>query len=291
MPQTLEALARHTQTLTSIRGIVHTMKTMSAINAVPYDHAAQSVQSYHQTILSGIKAFVANTGTFVLPIVPKAVKILVVFGSDHGLCGNYNEELALTVRTEASPGKSNADLICVGARMSAALKNQALYPVATLLPPASADGIGRLAINIVNLLDEMGGSAEQNRMSVKLIFTQRSSNGLREPIVRQLLPLEPSLLSAHNSLIWQSRSRPVYTMQATALLAALLRNHIFASIFQASAEAMVTENEARLSLMQQAEKAVEERLEEVGKQFRLARQDEITNELMDIIIGFEALQK
>ena len=80
-------------------------------------------------------------------------------------------------------------------------------------------------------------------------------------------------------------------MPAMPLLAALLRNHIFASVFQASAEAMVTENAARLALMQQAEQAVDDRLEEVGGQFRRVRQDEITNELMDIIIGFEALKK
>ena len=39
------------------------------------------------------------------------------------------------------------------------------------------------------------------------------------------------------------------------------------------------------------EQAVDDRLEEVGGQFRRVRQDEITNELMDIIIGFEALKK
>ena len=43
--------------------------------------------------------------------------------------------------------------------------------------------------------------------------------------------------------------------------------------------------------MQQAEQAVDDRLEEVGGQFRRGRQDEITNELMDIIIGFGALKK
>lgn len=37
--------------------------------------------------------------------------------------------------------------------------------------------------------------------------------------------------------------------------------------------------------------AVDDRLDEVGGQLRLVSQDEITNELMDIIIGFEALKK
>jgi F-type H+-transporting ATPase subunit gamma len=291
MTQTLETLSRRTATLTSIRGIVHTMKTMSAINAVPYEHAAQSVESYHQTVLSGLRAFVAKTGPIAMPVSVQAERILVVFGSDHGLCGNYNEVLAERARAEASRMAGGTRVLCVGARMSDALSDQGLSPEVTILPPASADGIGRLATDIVTRLDEIGGGDVHNRIAVTLAFTRRAGKGLREPVVSPLLPLAPSLLSDSGKAGWQSRSLPDYTMRATPLLAALLRNHIFASVFHASAEAMVTENAARLALMQQAEQAVDDRLDEVGGQFRLMRQDEITSELMDIIIGFEALKK
>ena len=291
MTQTLETLSRRTATLTSIRGIVHTMKTMSAINAVPYEHAARSVESYHQTVLSGLRAFVASTGPIAMPVAANAERILVVFGSDHGLCGNYNEVLAVTARTEASRMVGRTRVLCVGARMNDALSDQELSPEVTLLPPASADGIGRLASDLVTRLDEIGGGDVHNRIAVTLVFTRRAGKGQREPVVSPLLPLAPSLLSDPGRVGWRSRSLPDYTMRATPLLAALLRNHIFASVFEASAEAMVTENAARLALMQQAEQAVDDRLEEVGGQFRLVRQDEITSELMDIIIGFEALKK
>lgn len=291
MAQTLETLSRHTETLASIRGIVHTMKTMSAINAVPYEHAARSVESYHQTVLSGLRAFVARTGPISMPVVVQAERILVVFGSDHGLCGNYNEVLANRARVEASKMDGRTRILCVGARMGDALCDQGLIPEMAFLPPASADGIGRLAGEIVTRLDDIAGGDVHNRIAVTLAFTRRAGKGQREPVVSPLLPLAPSLLSDPTRAGWQSRSLPDYTMRAAPLLAALLRNHIFASVFQASAEAMVTENAARLALMQQAEQAVDDRLEEVGGQFRLVRQDEITNELMDIIIGFEALKK
>jgi F-type H+-transporting ATPase subunit gamma len=289
MAQTLEALSRRTETLSSIRGIVHTMKTMSAINAVPYEHAARSIESYHQTVLGGLRAFVAKTGPISVPSVARAEQLLMVFGSDHGLCGNYNEVLVESARSEALRMGGHARVLCVGARMSDALADQGLKPESTFLPPASADGIGRLASDIVTRLDEIGGGDVHNRIAVTLVFTRRAEKGQRESEVSQLLPVAPSLLSGSAKSGWQSRSLPDYTMQPTPLLAALLRNHIFASVFRASAEAMVTENAARLALMQQAEQAVDDRLEEVGGQFRLVRQDEITNELMDIIIGFEVI--
>ena len=62
MAQTLEYLSRKNDTLSSIRGIVHTMKTLSAINAAPYEQAAQSIELYHHTLLQGLAAFVHRTG-------------------------------------------------------------------------------------------------------------------------------------------------------------------------------------------------------------------------------------
>ncbi len=97
MAQTLEALTHSAQTLDSIRGIVHTMKTLSAINAVPYDHAAEAIEAYHQVVLDGFRAFVHRNGPIELSTRADTVQVMVVFGSDHGLCGGYNETLATTV--------------------------------------------------------------------------------------------------------------------------------------------------------------------------------------------------
>lgn len=48
---------------------------------------------------------------------------------------------------------------------------------------------------------------------------------------------------------------------------------------------MVTKNAARLALMQQAEQSVDETLELVKQHMSAVRQDNVTSELMDIVIG------
>lgn len=290
MAQSLEALERHSDTLTSIRGIVHTMKTLSAINASPYEQAARSIETYHQTIIQGFAAFAYRTGGISLLQQKATEHLLVVFGSDHGLCGNYNETLAEAVKQYcAAQPAPRPRLLCIGAQMSAALSDHDLVPDAVLLPPASAEGIGRLAGDIVTRIDSLEQDQPLHGLAVTLAFTQRAEHGLREPALRHLLPLEPELLKRETR--WESRALPDYTMHADALLSALIRNHIFASVFRASAEAMVTENSARLALMQQAEQSVDERIDDVQADLSSVRQTEITNELMDVIIGFEALKK
>ncbi|MDO6590361.1 MULTISPECIES: F0F1 ATP synthase subunit gamma [Rhodobacterales] len=47
---------------------------------------------------------------------------------------------------------------------------------------------------------------------------------------------------------------------------------------------------ARLAIMQQAEQSVDDRLGALKSDTRAMRQSEITNELLDVIIGFEALK-
>lgn len=286
MAQTLEHLSRKNDTLTSIRGIVHTMKTLSAINAAPYEQAAQSIESYHQTILQGLASFVYRTGgvSVLSEALQPNTQLLVVFGSDHGLCGNYNELLANKVveYSEAVP-MAKQHILCIGSRMGNALLEQDLSPDVVLMPPASADGVGRLAGDIVTRIERLGRGQALTNLAVTLVFTQRQEHGYQETVTRNLLPLDKSLLQPEQ--LWQSRSLPYYTMNSEALLAALIRNHVFASVFRASAEAMVTENATRLSLMQQAEQSVDEQLESVQQELSSVRQDEITNELMDIVIG------
>ena len=286
MAQTLEQLGRKNDTLTSIRGIVHTMKTLSAINAAPYEQAAQSIESYHQTILQGLAAFVYRSGgvrLFTEAIKP-TTRLLVVFGSDHGLCGNYNELVAdkVTAYTQAQP-RLTQHILCIGSRMGGALLEQDLKPDVVLMPPASADGVGRLAGDIVTRIEQLGRGQSLAHLAVSLVFTQRAEHGYQESVVRELLPLNSELLQPLPR--WDSRSLPDYSMAADALLSSLIRNHVFASVFRASAEAMVTENATRLALMQQAEQSVDEQLEGVKQELNSVRQDEITNELMDIIIG------
>lgn len=293
MAQTLEFLNRQHATLTSIRGIVHTMKTLSAINASPYEQAAQAIAEYRHTLEQGFAAFAYRTGPLQSETTQISQQLLVVFGSDHGLCGGYNELLAEQVHQYALGLERKREhqpltLLCVGAQMSDALQALGLIPEAVLLPPASADGIGRLATELVTRIEAFSQTKDlyrstANSTAVGLAFTQRAEHHLRDPHIQALLPLDPSLLARPKR--WDSRSLPDYNLPPDTLLSALLRNYLFASIFGAAAEAMVTENAARLALMQQAEQSVDERLEEVKGELNYVRQTDITNELMDVIIG------
>ena len=285
MAQTLEYLARQQQTLASIRSIVRTMKMLAAINAAPYEQAAQAIGSYRQTIRHGLAAFAYRMGGELLPGDARMLRqVVLAFGSDHGFCGNYNELVARTAQgfLGACTVRSRV-VLCVGAKLRDALESGGTRVEQLFMPPASVDGVGRLSGDLVACVEELGRGAPLTSLAVHLAYTQRVGHGGREPVITQLLPLAPALLASPRR--WPGRALPDFHMEPGALLAALLRNHIFASVFHALAEAMVTENAARLALMQQAEQSVDERLEAVRRQASAVRQDQVTEELMDIVIG------
>lgn len=288
MAQTLEALARRTASMEGIRSVVHTMKTLSVINAAPYEHAASAIAAYHDTVLEGLHAFVSQSGPISLASSDDAAQVMVVFGSDHGLCGNYNEALAEHVARHIT---GETTVLCVGAQMADALADQGVGAGKAFFPPASVDGVGRLANLLTQKLDTLRQDSRPHDVSVSLAYFARGEAGMQAPEIVALLPLDRSMMADLQAKPWVSRSLPYFSMPPDELFMALMRSHIFASLFRASAEALVTENAARLALMQQAEQSVDDRLEALKSETRAMRQSEITTELLDVIIGFEALKK
>lgn len=292
MGQSLEALGRRTASMQGIRSVVHTMKSLSVINAAPYEQAAIAIEAYHDTVLLGLHAFLSQLGSVGASTEDAATQVLVVFGSDHGLCGNYNESLASQVQLHTASRIGHApNILCVGAQMADALTDQNQCVEKTFFPPASIDGIGRLANTLTQELDRIRENNSGDEIAVTLAYSSRSEGGTQAAEIAPLLPLDPELVCELQAKPWVSRSLPYFPMPAEKAFVSLIREHLFASLFRAAAEALVTENAARLALMQQAEQSVDDRLDALKSETRALRQTEITTELLDVIIGFEALKK
>jgi F-type H+-transporting ATPase subunit gamma len=61
------------------------------------------------------------------------------------------------------------------------------------------------------------------------------------------------------------------------------------ALFRAHAESLASENASRLASMQAAENNIEEKIDDLAARYRRRRQSAITEELLDVVSGFEAL--
>jgi F-type H+-transporting ATPase subunit gamma len=124
-----------------------------------------------------------------------------------------------------------------------------------------------------------------------LIFhNRRSEDVAAQPLMAQLLPLDKAHLLGVVRRPWPSRCLPTFTMAFERLFAALVRQHLFVALFRAAAESVASEQASRLLAMQAAERNIEQHLDEVNAEFRAQRQHQITDEIIDVLSGFEALR-
>jgi len=111
------------------------------------------------------------------------------------------------------------------------------------------------------------------------------------PATVQLLPIDAAWLRGLAKRHWSSRSLPTFTMDWRELFSALIRQHLFVSLYRAFAESMASENASRLASMQAAEKNIQDHLSVLAVEYHQGRQQSITEELLDIVAGFETLTK
>jgi F-type H+-transporting ATPase subunit gamma len=123
-----------------------------------------------------------------------------------------------------------------------------------------------------------------------LFYHEYLSGAAYRPKSLRILPVEKIWLGDLKRRKWESRTLPLFTMAWEDLFRALIGEYLFASIYRAFANSLASENASRLAAMQSAEKNIEERLEELFMQFHRQRQMTITEELLDIVSGFEALE-
>jgi F-type H+-transporting ATPase subunit gamma len=213
---------------------------------------------------------------------------MMVFGSDQGMCGQFNDAMAAFVRKKLNEAAYTVIKgIVLGTRVAARLKHDMFPQEKTYFMPASSAGI---TVMVGNLLTDIGRwSAEEGITQVLLLYHRPTDGARYHPVMETLLPPDPEMLDRLRNQPWPSKVIPVYMMEYRPLFSALLRQYFFVGMYRAFAQSMAAENAARLAAMQSAEKNIGDRLREITARYNTLRQTAITEELLDIIAGFEAV--
>ena len=217
---------------------------------------------------------------------------VIVFGSDQGLCGQLNEQISVfTLDHIKSTGvkKENRKVLSVGARVADYVED-AGQPVDELLStPGSTAGITPLVQEIIMIIDEWHFRGNVDHFY--LFYNEYLTGATYHPHMLQLLPVDADWLKQIARKKWESKSLPIFRMDGDRIFSSLIREYLFVSLYRAFAESLASENASRLASMQNAEKNIEEQLQDLHVQFHRTRQMTITEELLDIVAGFEALQE
>jgi F-type H+-transporting ATPase subunit gamma len=292
MSDTLASLRYKIDGAGKLESVVRTMKVLAASSINQYESAVRALMDYELTLNLGLGVCLRQGGPIASPSGRKKDEeeiMAVVFGSDQGLVGQFNEVVAgFAAKTlGAMPGRKR--IWAIGERVRASLTDLGLPPVGKFDVPNSVAAITPLVGQIQVEIESWRG---QNRFVPVYIFHNRPQTAmLYEAASLRLLPLDAQWQRDLAQIKWPTKILPEVLGNDEETMRALVREYFFISLFKACAESLATENTSRLAAMQRAEKNINDLSLKLTKTFFRLRQDSIDEELSDIIAGFNALTK
>jgi F-type H+-transporting ATPase subunit gamma len=294
MSDTTVSLRRKIGSAGDLQSVVRTMKAVAASSIGQYESSVHALADYYRTVELGLSIFFRKSATAALMPegnvrVDEAAVGAVVFGSDQGLVGQFNDVVAdFAVKTLAAlPGKPR--VWAVGERVRGRLSDAGL-PLAGLFDvPNSVKAITPLIGQI--LVESELNRSQEAVTELHLFYNRPTSGAVYAPVSQRLLPLDETWLRRLADLPWPTGNLPEVVGGGTTTLRTLIREYLFVSLFRACAESLASENASRLAAMQRADKNIDELLEDLNGRFHRLRQSGIDEELFDVVSGFEALPK
>ena len=223
------------------------------------------------------------------------VSVIILATSDRGLCGGFNAMLIAkaldAARTKTAEGKT-VKFICVGKKGRDAIRKTGFEVLS-----AYADVMGSFDFSLASGIgkDVVSGYTHKAMDEVTLIYGKFVSVARQVPLVQTLLPVEAAAPATADSAADGASAKGVseeytYEPEVTKLLAEILPRFVNVQIYRGLLDTSASENAARMSAMDNATRNCDEMVGALPLLFNKTRQTSITNELIDIVGGAEALK-
>ena len=286
----LSDLKNRIASVKSTRKITKAMQMVASAKLRRAQDAAQAGRPYAEqfnAVMTGLASSVSEsesgpkllTGTG-----SDSIQLLIVMTAERGLCGGFNSNIVKLARAEAkkllSEGKK-VKIITVGKKGRESLKREFgdvlvdhidLSDVKRVVY-SNAQAIGENILRRFNL----------NEFDIaKIYFSEFAS------IINQV-PTELQIIPAKFDSTFDETTVYDYEPSEEGILADLLPRAVATQIFTALLENAASEQGARMSAMDNATRNAGEMIDKLTIQYNRSRQAKITNELIEIISGAEAL--
>ena len=291
MPAQLRVVRRRIGAVRSTMKITRAMELISASRLVRAQERVARSRPYTEEITAALESVVSTEVLLEHPLLEQrqdaqAAAVLVVT-SDRGLAGPYNanvlrtaEELQVRLRDDGMEPR----LYVIG-RKGLAYYRFRQRPVEDSWTGFSDQPTYDDARRVVDTLVEEFISLRVDQ--IHAVFTDFVSAGTQRAVARRFVPL---VIEEVEEGPPEPIPQYLYEPSPERLLDALLPRYVEARVFTALLEAAASEHASRRRAMKAATDNASELIEDLTREYNQARQAEITQEIMEIVGGAEALQ-
>ncbi len=294
MSDSLAALRRKIAGAGDLHAVVRTMKALAASSIGDYERSVLALADYDRMVSLGLgECFrqAQEKPTAVPERVSAQAPIgAIVFGSDQGLVGPFNDVIAEHAISALADHPGRAQVWAVGERVEERLKDAGLKVLGAYAVPGSVEAIAPLVAQIQIDSEARRANSGPNRVMQVYVFHNRPlAASLYEPVGQRLLPLDAAWQQSLAAVTWPGKVLPEVLDHGATTLRALIREYLFISLYRACAESLASENASRLAAMERADRNILDLLDQLHAGFQRQRQGSIDEELFDVTAGYEAL--
>ena len=292
MPAQLRVVRRRIRSVQSTMKITRAQELIAASRLVRAQQRVEQSRPYTRQLTHALSEIATTEGRLDHPLLERRAQVraaaVLVVTSDRGFAGPYNanvlrttEELLARLREDGIEPR----LYVVGR------KGVAYYRFRQRPVTRSWTGISDLPRfdDAKEVADTLLGAFLENEVDeLHAIFTDFVSPMVQRPVALRFIPL---VVEAGTERPPQPIPMYLFEPDAEGVLDALLPRYVAARVFTAMLESAASEQAARRRAMSAATDNAEELIEVLTRQYNQARQAAITQEIMEIVGGAEALQQ
>jgi F-type H+-transporting ATPase subunit gamma len=217
--------------------------------------------------------------------------LLIVISSNRGLAGAFNSNVikkAWSMIRNEYKGSSKVSVLAVGKKANDAFKKTDHHIMGTDMPHHLNELFDNLNFDTVaGAAEKIMKAFEANQFDrVYLIYNQFKNAAVQMPVAERFLPIE-----SHKPVVGASKSKVDYIFEPSQeyIVNELIPKSLKIQFYKAILDSVASEHGARMTAMHKATDNAKEMLRSLKISYNKARQAAITNEILEIVGGAEAL--
>lgn len=280
----LKELRRRISSIGSTMKITAAMKMVSAAKLKKAQDAIQSLRPFTQKLTDILQKAMPALNPDDTPFARKSeVKrvLLIVVTSNRGLCGPFNSAVIKTATARMNFYKNvEVDIIAIGKKSNDAFKRSGK------VIQTEFDIWNELNFRNANVISDavMARFLAGEWDKVEVIYNQFRNAAVQVPTYEQVLPIE---MPDSGKVI---TTNYIYEPSKDGIAATLIPIKIQAQIFKALVDSNASEHGARMTAMHKATDNAKDLQGRLKLEYNKARQAAITNEILEIVSGANALE-
>ena len=271
--------------------ITSAMKMVSAAKLKRAQDAITQMRPYAeklQDILGNLTGSLNISENAYAEVRPVEKVLVIALSSNRGLCGGFNNNIIKRVNNlvYTEMAGQNPNVLTLGKKVKDTFRKTPLYYINETIAPVE-DIFSNLSFENVSVIaqDAMDRFKNKEFDKVVVVYNKFKNAAVQEVVVEQLLPIIPNVTEDKTSDV-----EYIFEPSKKEIVEELIPKSLKIQLYKAVLDSNAAEHGARMTAMHKATDNAKELQRSLKLSYNKARQAAITNEILEIVGGAEALK-